>query len=327
MAVIHFLNVKEGDCAWIKHPSGRNTVIDISNGKPEDVVTEKDSRYAIFESAQGNYNQKAHPVDPIKELKDGGVTNIFRFILTHPDMDHMDGIKALFEEFEVNNFWDTANDKEMKSDANWGRYNEEDWTFYQSIRHSLSAPTTLNLYAGSIGQYYNRGGQEETGGDGLYILVPTEELVEEANRSGDYNDCSYVILYKINGKKIIFGGDSGEKTWNYILENYEDEVTNIDILLAPHHGRKTGGNREYLDVLRPKLTLFGNAKSKYLDYADWYNRKLDYITNNQANCIILDTDGFNNGIEVYVTYEKFARARNKLTVFSDTHKAWYIKTV
>ena len=32
MGVIHFLNVNEGDCILIQHPSGHNSVIDISNG-------------------------------------------------------------------------------------------------------------------------------------------------------------------------------------------------------------------------------------------------------------------------------------------------------
>lgn len=30
MGIVHFLNVNEGDCIWIEHPSGHNTIIDIS---------------------------------------------------------------------------------------------------------------------------------------------------------------------------------------------------------------------------------------------------------------------------------------------------------
>ena len=100
----------------------------------------------------------------------------------------------------------------------------------------------------------------------------------------------------------------------------------IDILLAPHHGRKTGGNSNYLDVLKPKLTLFGNAKSEYLNYNAWNSRNLDHITNNQANCIIMDTFG-TNGIDIYVTYEAFAKKRNPKSTYNSTLKAWYIQTV
>lgn len=320
MGVVHFLNVNEGDCIWVEHPSGHNTVIDISNAKG--VVN-------IFEKASlsGNHNQKNYPVNPIEYLADRGVETIFRFILTHPDMDHMDGIKGLFNSFEVLNFWDTENTKVMDTNASWGKYNKEDWEFYQEIRNSEQSPKVLHLYAGSYGQYYNQDENGKSGADGLYLLAPTTELVEEANSTKEYNDCSYVILYRTgNNKKIIFAGDSAEKTWNYILENYKEDVTDVDILVAPHHGRKTGGNDEYLDVLNPKLTLFGNAKSQYLDYSSWNNRNLDHITNNQANCIILDTNG-TNGIDVYVTYETFARKRNSDTFFFEKYNGWYIMTV
>ena len=35
MGVVHFLNVNEGDCTWIQHLSGHNTVIDVSNGNAD----------------------------------------------------------------------------------------------------------------------------------------------------------------------------------------------------------------------------------------------------------------------------------------------------
>lgn len=316
MGVIHFLNVNEGDCTWINHPSGHNTVIDVSAAQPIN----------IFESLSGNHNQKNHPVNPIEYLQDFGVETIFRFILTHPDMDHMDGIKEFFDSFEVLNFWDTENNKTTDDTSDWGRYKKEDWEFYQKIRKSTSAPKTLHLLSGATGQYYNRDENGKSGADGLYVLAPTSELIEEANRLEEYNDCSYVILYIANNRKIIFAGDSAQKTWDYILENHRQDVTNVDILIAPHHGRKSGGNDDYLDVLKPKLTLFGNAKSQYLDYDAWIRRGLEHITNNQANCIIMDTAG-ETGIDVYVTYETFAKKKNEYSFYSDKYKAWYIMTV
>lgn len=320
MSVIHFLNVKEGDCIWINHNSGNNTIIDVSNAKP------LENRQATkMENVKGNYNRKEYPVNPVKYMKDYNVLNIFRFILTHPDMDHMDGIKTLFNEFSVANFWDTENEKVMGDDTDWGTYDKEDWEFYQSIRKSENNPKTLNLYAGAKGKYYNSNEEGTTGGDGLSILAPTKSLVNEANETGDYNDCSYVILYKTGNKKIIFAGDSAKKTWDYILENHRKDVENIDLLIAPHHGRKTGGNDEYLDVLKPKLTLFGNAKSEYLDYSSWNRRGLEKITNNQADCIVVEVA--NEEMNVYVTYEKFARDYNADTYLKSDFNAWFLKTI
>ena len=240
-------------------------------------------------------------------------------------MDHMDGIKALFDELQVTNFWDTENEKNMDDDSDWGQFNKEDWDFYQSIRNSDNNPKTLTLYAGAKGKYYNSDENGTNGGDGLSVLAPTKQLVKEANETEDYNDCSYVILYRTRNKKIIFAGDSAKKTWDYILENHRKEVENVDLLIAPHHGRKTGGNDEYLDVLKPKLTLFGNAKSEYLDYSSWNNRGLEKITNNQADCIIIETK--NEKMNVYVTYEKFARDYNSDTYYEERFKAWFIKSI
>ena len=79
MGVIHFLNVNEGDCILVQHPSGHNSVIDISNGSALDVVFEG-------ASLSENHNQKNYPVNPIEYLSDLGIKTIFRFVLTHPDM-------------------------------------------------------------------------------------------------------------------------------------------------------------------------------------------------------------------------------------------------
>ena len=197
MGVIHFLNVKEGDCIWVEHPSGHNTVIDVSNAEKTAKILE-----SVF--ATGNHNQKNHPIE---YLSDREVSTIFRFILTHPDMDHMDGIKDLFSSFDIINFWDTENTKVMGENVSWGRYKKEDWDFYQKIRNLEESPKVLHLYAGSHAKYYNQDENGESGADGLYLLAPTSELVEEANRTEEYNDCSYVILYRTGNHMKIYKCD------------------------------------------------------------------------------------------------------------------------
>src|SRR6266566_589284 len=116
MPIIHYLNVKQGDCSVIKHNSGHITVIDICNAKTSEPVNEaKASILALMEKGvSGNFGQKKYPVNPISYMKKHGITSVFRFIATHPDMDHLDGIKAFFEEFQPINFWDTDNNEEKE---------------------------------------------------------------------------------------------------------------------------------------------------------------------------------------------------------------------
>ncbi|MCL5406733.1 MAG: hypothetical protein M1398_08480, partial [Deltaproteobacteria bacterium] len=166
----------------------------------------------------GNFRQKELPVNPIEYLLDLGVERVFRFILSHPDMDHMDGIKDFFEVFSPLNFWDTNNTCETEFEEG-SPYNPDDWEFYKSIRDSkaTTAPKRLAFHADTRGHYYNQDENGKGGGDGLYILAPTNELVAAANERDDFNDCSYVILYRSAGGRILLAGDSHDETWKYIL--------------------------------------------------------------------------------------------------------------
>src|SRR5438045_2107068 len=101
MAVIHFLNVLEGDCNIIQHDSGRLSVIDVSNAYNEEdtpeekVVKASQARKQMLErtnvpSDKKDYGQKKIPDNPVDYIKNNIKTSdIFRFIITHPDMDHL----------------------------------------------------------------------------------------------------------------------------------------------------------------------------------------------------------------------------------------------
>ena len=130
MAKIHFLNVDEGDCSIIQHDDGKVTMIDICCGNIEEQVLDSTTISAeTLNSVRGNFNQKAHPTNPVTYLRTQGIREIFRYIQTHPDMDHMDGLKSLKDSVNILNFWDTKNTKEQTFDANGrdGRYLKEDW--------------------------------------------------------------------------------------------------------------------------------------------------------------------------------------------------------
>lgn len=323
MAVVHYLNVNQGDCSVIQHASDHVSVIDVCNArKPADQQREAKLQKLLESGVLGNFNQKKHPVNPIVYLQEHGLSSVFRFILTHPDMDHMDGLKAFFEVFSPINFWDTDNNEE-KEDFEGSPYDEADWLFYKKLRDGKpeTDPKRLTLFSGAKGQYYNMDDAGKPGGDGLYILAPTPELVDGANETGDHNDSSYVILYRAVGDhRIVFGGDSNDKSWEHILSKHKKDVTDVDLLIAPHHGRKSGRSYEFLDVLKPRLTFFGNARCEDLAYSAWSSRGLTYITNNQAGCMLAD---IGNAIELYVTHKPFAEKLNPNTFYSEALHAYY----
>src|ERR1700722_1627829 len=338
MPTLHFLNVGHGDCTWLKHGDGKNTVIDVCNART--AITRSDTQEfiralvestALAKGVRGNFRQKDYPVNPIEYLKSFGETSIFRFILTHPDMDHMDGLAALFQEFSPLNFWDTNNSKQIEQ-FDESRYDSEDWTFYKSIRDRspTTDPKRLALLSGARGPFYNQAERGAPGGNGLHILAPTEEIMASANASDEFNDCSYVLLWCVQDKRIIIGGDSHDVSWGHILKNHRAQVEDVDLLLAPHHGRDSDRSYDFLDVLRPKLTLFGVARSEHLGYEAWSRRELEVMTNNQGNCFVVKFTP--SGADVYCTNKSFADAygneRFRKPSFSNARLgAWYLRSL
>lgn len=328
MPVVHFLNVNQGDCSVIEHTSEHITVIDVCNARKTNLLLEKlmASQAAEERAVLGNFNQKKYSVNPISYLNEHGITSVFRFIATHPDMDHLDGLKLFFDTFEPTNFWDTDNQEEKNFQIE-KRYDENDWLFYKKLRDAnpQSDPKRLTLYSGASGKYYNEDESGKKGGDGLQILAPTKALVDSANACEEYNDCSYVILYRTGSHRILFGGDSHDETWKHILSTHERAVADIDVLIAPHHGRASERSYDFLDVLRPKITFFGNANAEHLAYGAWNYRKLPFITNNQAGCIVADAEG--DSVRIYVTNKRFAQRVNSNTFYSETYRAFYYGSV
>lgn len=334
MATIHFLNVLEGDCNIIQHDSGRLTVMDVSNAyNDEDTEEEKavkaskereEMRNRTFvPTDKKNYHQKKDPDNPIDYLKNKlKVNSIFRFIISHPDMDHLDGIKDLFDEFEITNTWDTDNDKYINLIGFFAGYNKEDWRFYTNLRAGKNTNTKrLTYFSKTNNIYFNE--------DDITILCPTPELVKQGNKTEDYNDSSYAILFtppkKNGGKwKILLAGDTHDDSWEYILKYHKADVSNIDVLFAPHHGRDSSRNYDFLETLNPTITLFGNASSEHLAYSKYPETR---ITNNQAGHIILDTS--TEYLKIYVKNFEFAKdfcAKKEFAIptLNATHKAYFI---
>jgi len=330
MGVLHFLNVKQGDCTIIQHSTGRITMVDVNNASLDfrehhENATLKERAEAV-PTKSANFGQKLYPVNPIAYMLEHGMKHLFRFILTHPDMDHMGGIEPLFAVFPPTNFWDTANNAEKTGFGGNCPYDESDWRFYKGLRDGKSSGGSrrLTLYSGARGPYYNVG-EDGSGQDGLYVLAPTPQLIAQANATEDPNDGGYVILYRTSAGRILIAGDSHDATWQYILANHRSDVAGVELLLAPHHGRDSGRSFKFLDVVRPKLTLFGNANYDHLAYDEWSKRDLPIVTNNQANCVVVDADG--PDMHVYVTNQVFARSRTPQTFYSPTHLGWYLTTI
>lgn len=168
----------------------------------------------------------------------------------------------------------------------------------------------MTFYDGATAKYFAEDDNGALSDDYLKILSPTKELIKVAEAAGDWNDSSYVILYCIQGRKLLFCGDAGMGTISHLLKHHKDDISNLDVLIAPHHGRDSDKDFTFLDIMTPKLTLIGNAKCQHLAYDKWNSRGLKHIQNNQGGNILIDIH--NNGeMHVSCSNKSFADAYNQ----------------
>ena len=194
-------------------------------------------------------------------------------------MDHLDGFNSLLDEFRVQNFWYSGAKKAKPDFSKYSGYKEEDWDRYAKVISNAEPGTKcIRVQAGAQFEYANRDNTQNGVGDALHILAPDQELIDEGNKAQDFNDASYVVLYRSAIGKVLLAGDAHDATWEYVKEHYESEVSDVTLLIAPHHGRKSGRSYEFLDYVNPKLTFFGCAPSENLAYGAWNYRNLLHVT-------------------------------------------------
>lgn len=316
MAKVHIINVSPGDCTLIEHNSGRVTGIDICCGnlevrqKAAAMETRATTLLELLKeggNGSGNYRMCERPSNPINYIQTYGIGKLFRFVVTHPDMDHMDGLAKLHSEIGFYNFWDTGARREAPDFDGFFRYDKNDWDLYQKlIKRNVDGVTVLTKIAGDRFPLANKEDEDGKAPDALYILAPSKELLCDPNENDDINEASYVLEYYSNAGHMIFPGDAHDASWDYVMKTNPNLKENCSFLLAPHHGRHSDRSYDFLDFLQPKLTVIGCSPSKYIDYGQWSRRGLEILTSNQAGNIVLDVN--TAYYDVYIENDEFSRS-------------------
>ncbi len=286
MIRIHFLNVGHGDCIILEFLDSKRTAVidmnmsDIMDGdsdselkkelisalQPIDQLYNAISGYTeleLFEKA-GYSIKLTNPITYIKKLNPGSV---FRFISTHPHIDHLSGLDELNTKIGITNFWIiknsfTQNLNEL-SDSQ-----KKDWALYKKYRdtkeHKLDNITVVRPTEGESNTFWSE--------DKITILSPNDSLLEIADDKNNRNIMSYVLLIEYGGHKIILGGDAEEDTWKYIYENHADLIKDVIILKASHHGRDSGYYQPAVKHMNPEYTIISVGKKPDSDASNKYRQ-------------------------------------------------------
>jgi len=307
MLKIHFLNVGHGDCCIIEFDSNRIAMIDINRSTEVDNETANEiaslnniidwewrfSRNKKMLLEHCSYNIKL--TDPIEYLKNNSINSIFRFISTHPHMDHLLGLNCI----STSNIWICKNDFSQDEDS-LSEEEENSWNTYKKFRENigekLDYTTILDLREGAEGQFYSD--------DGIYILAPNEKLLNTSKEKDNRNIMSTVLLVKYGECKIILGGDAEEDTWNHIYENYYEEIKDVSILKASHHGRDSGYHQESIKTMNPEYTIVSVGKKPSTDASNKYRQYSGNVYSTRWKGTIVFECYSNGSIYPYTEYDR-----------------------
>lgn len=282
MSIVKSLSVGEGDMFYIRH----NT-----------------DNFSIVDCCLERWNQE-RIIDELKQQSSN--KTITRFISTHPDDDHIRGIKTLFDKMDIPNFYCVSNSADNPN-------GECDFEKYCSLRDSKGC---FNLYKDCRRKWMNvdsdSNDEEKRYNSGINILWPVlenehhKETLDKVKEWKDPNNLSPIIKYSIqDGGTFLWFGDM-ESTYQ---EKIHDKVSlpKADVVFAPHHGRDSGKLiLEWLQKMEPQLIIVGEAPSDYLCYYPGY----DTITQNSAGDITFVCE--KEKIDIYVENENYDQGCTRL---------------
>ena len=296
MSIVKSLSVGNGDMFYIKHETSNFTIIDccMNEEQREQIVAELNT-----------------------ERKGKQIT---RFISTHPDNDHLLGLRYLDDKINILNFYCVENEAtKVDEDADFDHYcqlRDGDCHYYvfKGCRRKW-----MNDNDPNDGKNY--------GSSGINFLWPKvdnadfKEALEQAKKGKAFNNISPIFSYSIDkGTRILWMGDMESD----FQEKIEDEVQwpSVDILFAPHHGRESGRvPSAILHRLNPQIIVIGEAPSKNLNYYSGYNT----IKQNSAGDISFDC--IQGKVRIFVSDETYSEQFLKQESIEETQLGHYIGTL
>lgn len=207
-------------------------------------------------------------------LKYEGVDVVDYVVLSHLDEDHINGIRELIEmtgtldgvEIEQIFFPAIANPDETY---------EELWK--------------LALEKGISAQTIGAGDRFEEEDLEMKCLYPVKNSI-----SADKNDSSTTLQITYEKFTMLLTGDMGTAGEKELLQN--NIMQDIDVWKVSHHGSKYSGEMEFLEMIRPNLSLISVGKNNYGHPSDELLNRLKAVksyvrTTLESGAINLRSDG------------------------------------
>ncbi len=229
------LNVGQGDCYFVKTPSGVHLLIDGGGDSP------------YWQQRGRNVGEERL----VPYLQHRQVSRIDYVILSHPHDDHLFGLLAVLDQFDVGMVIDNG--------------------------HEHASPTYeryLDLIEQKeIGYHEARAGEQLNLGDGITLTILYPKALRE-NLPSAHNNNSLLVRLQYGGVRMLFTGDlENAVLYDLVRDSFCD--LKAEWLKVPHHGSEGSALAEFYEAVDPNWAVisvgqnsFGHPHQEVLDRLD-----------------------------------------------------------
>jgi competence protein ComEC len=211
-----FLDVGQGDSTFVRLPSGETILID--GGGSNDGA---------------KYDPGQRVVLPF--LRRAGVKKLDLVIATHPHADHVAGLLAILDSFDVRRLW-----------LCW---HDEPNSFVQRLRAVAARRRTV----------VERPRQISFGSVTIDSLWPVGEPAHCAAPERSTNDNSIVVRLRWGKASALFAGDVEWDAERFMV-SADRSLLSATVLKVPHHGSRTSSSPAFVRAISPKLAVISSAR-------------------------------------------------------------------
>ena len=202
---VRYFDVGQADAELIQFPGGSNVLIDAGTSSTEDEL--------------------------IETLRSLGVETLDLVVATHPHADHIGGMAAVIEAFDVGG-------------VVMPRVSDSDTPTTKTYEDLLESIAEKGLSAAPA-----EPGAELFSEDGAALTV----LAPNGEDYGDLNNYSVVLRLTFGEDAFLFTGDAEEESEEEMLNAGFD--LSAAVLKCGHHGSETSTSQPFLDAVKPRYAV------------------------------------------------------------------------
>lgn len=229
-----------GVCRWVKtHPEGLVlTCLDVGHGQC--IVAQLPGGGSIMFDAGSLHVSNPGGRIIVPFLQRAGIGRIDAIVISHNDVDHVNGVPEIVQAIEVGAVY-----------ANAAFFSEADeWGTARYLRDYLEG---WGMEIRAIGESL-----EVSEDVSVEVIWPNKQ--DEGNAELSDNDRSVVCLIRFGGRKVLLCSDIEQYSQRAILRLYPD--IRADVVTSPHHGSRRTSDPEFISRLGAEVVVHSCSRSE-----------------------------------------------------------------